>query len=98
MALSNAEKQKRYRDRLRREITDLRRDGPAPPPDPLEQGENARHRQLRHALGVMAGTWPADEMAKSLEGTDEAILIGERLDPALEWLTAFSAAFHKQSG
>jgi hypothetical protein len=91
MALSNAERQKRMRDRRRRELADLRKDkrtGAGKYPDRVR-------RDIRDALRVLAGGPTPERAAEHFIGTDEAPLVAERLGPALAWLKDFAVAFRK---
>lgn len=93
MALSNAERQRRYRDRRKRELADLRKAYPYPAGE-AGKGYQATRRRVREALGVLAGQGSPEAVAGYFDGSDEAILVAERLDRAVTWLIAFTEAFN----
>lgn len=70
----------------------LRNATPAPPsePQPRLSGKDATSRRVRDAILALAGLPPPSTVVGYLRGTDDAILVDERLATAASWLAEFA--------
>lgn len=57
------------------------------------RGREALCRRVRDALCELSGLPPAAEVAASFAGTDDAILVAEKLPPVAAWIAAFTEAW-----
>ncbi|MDP3936709.1 MAG: hypothetical protein Q8R92_01080 [Deltaproteobacteria bacterium] len=76
------------RAKVRRAV--LRTVKPDAAPSRPTRGKAAIILRVREAIAALSGLPPAYEVIEYLRGTDDAVIVGERLPDAAKWLAAFA--------
>lgn len=77
------------RAKVRRAVIRTARPDAEPGPRPA-RGKAAICQRVREAISALSGLPPAGEVVDYFRGTDEAVLVAERLPVAMRWLSEFS--------
>jgi hypothetical protein len=78
--------------KVRRTVLESARPQTAARPTP-SRGKDAIRERVLEAIVILSGLPPAHEVATYFAGTDNAIIISERLHPAASWLAEFNNAW-----
>lgn len=79
---------------VRRAVSRTRHAASAPLPQ-AQRGREAALTRVREALTALAGLPEPHEVAAYFKGSDAALVVAETIQPALNWLVAFSSAFNE---
>lgn len=88
-AIASGEEPTRAKVR-RAALRTVKPDRSEPAPARPTRGRAAICLRVREAVATLSGLPPAHEVLSYFQGTDEAILVGERLPAAAQWLAEFA--------